>query len=177
MLKKTKQTAMLFALALALGASPMALATDGAIEVPVATAPEAAPASQPAADKKEGPASVKEAIESGKGVVANFKGGKYREAVAGIIVLVIFLWRRFAAKLVIGKVSTWWVGFITLLLGYLGSIPEALTMDPFSWWTFVWSGLLTGAESMAFYLMLGKKLLPKIFGDIPAKEEPKPAEG
>jgi len=102
-----------------------------------------------------------------QGIWGAFKGGKYREAIGGIIALLVFLWRRYLGKLIIGKLSSWWVGFVTVLLGFLGSIPEALAADPFSWVTFVWSGLLTSASAMLVWQMAGKKLLPKVFGETP----------
>jgi hypothetical protein len=134
---------------------------------------DAASATQPAAKvpvkvKPEEPEDVPEAVDDVKNIWADFKGGKYREAIAGIIVVLLFLWRRFAGKFILDKLSTWGVGLVAVILGYVGTIPEALTADPFNWKTFVWSGLLTSAEAMLFWQMLGKKILPKLW----PKEEP-----
>lgn len=122
--------------------------------------------------KKE-PTDIPSAVKTGKEIFSAFKGGKFREAIAGIIVLLLFLWRRFASKLIVGKLSPWWTGFVTMLLGYLGAIPEALAVEPWKWSTFIFTGLLTSAEAMLVWSMLGKKLLPKVFGDIPKKDEKK----
>lgn len=103
-------------------------------------------------------------IDQAKGIWSAFKGGKYREAIAGAITLLVFLWRRYFGRLIIGKLSPWWLGFVTVLLGYVATIPEALSTSPFSWWAFVWSGLLTSAQAMLMWQMVGKKVLPKVFG-------------
>jgi hypothetical protein len=129
----------------------------------------AAPATQPTTPKAGKPADepkdLGEALGKGKGVFQAFKGGKWREAIAGCLVLLLFLWRRFASKLVVGKLSPWWTGFLTVLLGYLSSIPEALSGGAWSWSTFILSGLLTSAEAMLMWQMIGKRLLPKVFGN------------
>ena len=117
------------------------------------------------------PKDVPEAIGASKSLWSAFKGGKWREAIAGCLVLLLFLWRRFASKLIIGKLNPWWVGFVTVLMGYLGSIPEALSSGAFAWSTFIWSGLLTSGEAMLLWQMAGKRLLPKIFGSSEKKEE------
>ena len=115
--------------------------------------------------------SVKTVIDDGKSIFADFGGGKYREAIAGLITLLIFGWRRFARGLVIGKLSPWWVGFVTVLLGFAGTIPEALATTPFVWTTFLWWAIATSSEAMLFWMTMGKKVLPKIFGKIAPKEE------
>jgi len=97
-------------------------------------------------------------------IYTSFKEGLYREGIAGCIVLLIFIWRRFVSQLVIGKLSPWWIGFVTVLLGYLGSIPAALQATPFEWGPFIWHGLIVSAEAMLCWQMLGKKLLPSLFG-------------
>jgi hypothetical protein len=139
---------------------------------------KAAPAEKKAEEPKKEDAKaakdvkdVPEAIGKAKAIWAAFKGGKYREAVAGIIVILMFLWRRFASKLIIGKLSPWWVGFVTVLLGYVGSIPEALAADAFKWSAFIWSGLITSAEAMLFWQLIAKKAFPKLLGAIEKKEE------
>jgi len=111
------------------------------------------------------PKDVPEAVATGTSVWTAFKGGKYREAIAGVLVLLLFLWRRFASKVIIGKLSTWQVGFVAVLLGFLGTIPEALATEPWNWKVFLWSGLATSGEAMLFWKTLGQKLLPKVFGE------------
>ena len=86
----------------------------------------------------------------------------------------MFGWRRLGQKFLLSKMSTWWQGFMVLLVGYIGTIPEALATEPFSWWTFVWSGLITSAEAMLMWQLLGKKILPKVFGE--EKKDPEEEE-
>lgn len=126
-----------------------------------------APAAKAAPDE---PKDVPEAVKTGSRIWAAFKDGKYREAIAGVILLLLFLWRRFASRFIIGKLSTWQVGFVAVLLGFLGTIPEALAVEPWNWKVFLLSGLATSGEAILFWKTLGQKLLPKVFGDIPQKE-------
>ena len=149
-------------------AAPDSGATEAAATAPTAASSAPSTASQPSKEPKD----ISEAVAEGKSVVSDFKGGKWREAIAGCITLLIFLWRRFASKLIIGKVSSWWVGLITVLVGYLGSIPQALSSGSFSWSTFIWTGLLTSAEAMLLWQMVGQTVLPKVFGDHKAEEKP-----
>lgn len=111
------------------------------------------------------PQTVDQTVAAGKQFYDAIRGHRWREAAAVGLMMLIFLWRRFAAKLIIGKLSPWAVGFLTVLLGYLATIPQALTAQGFSWPAFIWGGLLTSSEAMLAWQMVGKKLLPKIFGD------------
>jgi hypothetical protein len=115
---------------------------------------------------------LKAATSQGQSTFTAFKGGKYREAIAGLITLLLFVWRRFGSKILIGKMSPWWVAFTAALIGFLGTIPEGLTMVPFSWWTFLWNGFATSAESMAFWTLIGKPILPRILGQTPPAGPP-----
>lgn len=140
-----------------------------ATKTDVMPAAKAVPAKAAPAEPKD----VPEAVKTGKSIWTAFKGGKYREAIAGCILMLLFLWRRFASKFIIGKLSTWQVGFVAVLLGFLGTIPEALAMEPWNWKTFLWSGLATSGTAMVFWKTLGQKLLPKIFGETPVEEKQK----
>ena len=71
----------------------------------------------------------------------------------------------------IGKLGPWGVACATTLVAYLATIPEALAVSPWSWWTFLWSGLATTGESMVFWALIGKKVLPKVFGDQPSSRK------
>lgn len=99
-------------------------------------------------------------VEQVKSFWDAFKGGKYREGISGVIVLLMFLWREYAGKFIIGKLSTYQVGLVTVIIGFVGTIPEALTMEPFDWKVFVWSGLLTSAQAMLVWKTIGQKVLP-----------------
>lgn len=145
-------------------AAPDAAPPDKPAAAASATAPTKA-ASAPTVPTANTPKDVPEAVATGTSVWTAFKGGKYREAIAGVLVLLLFLWRRFASKVIIGKLSTWQVGFVAVLLGFLGTIPEALATEPWNWKVFLWSGLATSGEAMLFWKTLGQKLLPKVFGE------------
>jgi len=150
-------------------AAPDAAKPEVDAAVPAKAVPaKAAPATAPAkAETKAGePTDVPEAVKTGTSIWADFKDGKYREAIAGCILMLLFLWRRFASKFIIGKLSMWQVGFVAVLLGFAGTIPEALATEPWNWKTFVWSGLATSGEAMLFWKTLGQKVLPKIFGKL-----------
>jgi hypothetical protein len=108
----------------------------------------------------------KTVISDGKSVFHAFKDGKYRTAIAILISMIIFFWRRFLSAFIIKKLSPWWVGFVTVFLGFVGTLPSMLASPAFSWSNFIWSGLLTSAEAMLFWQMIGKKALPKVFGEL-----------
>jgi hypothetical protein len=124
----------------------------------------AAPSSQPSSTPSATPSIAQKSVDS---IWSAFRGGRYREAIAGAIVLLMFLWRRFGSKLLVGKLGDWGLTFVTALFGLLGSLPASLTASPFSWQAFVINALLTSGEAILFYQVLGKKLLPKVMGDIP----------
>lgn len=172
-----KARSLVVALMCLLMTSASYAAPDAAPAKPDTTVAAAKDAAAPAALTKKAalnaPGDVPEAVKTATSVWSAFKGGRYREAVAGILVVLLFLWRRFASKLIIGKLSTWQVGFVAVLFGFLGTIPEALAMQPWNWKLFLWSGLATSGEAMLFWKVLGQKLLPKVFGAVaPVKEEP-----
>jgi len=165
-------------LASSASAAPDAAPTKPDAAVVVKTDAKAVPASAPAtapAAKPTEPKDVPEAVKTAGSIWSAFKGGRFREAIAGVILILLFIWRRFGAKIIIGKLSTWQIGFVAVLLGFLGTIPEALAAEPWSWKTFLWSGLATSGEAMLFWKTLGQKLLPKIFGKMPTEVKKEPA--
>lgn len=109
---------------------------------------------------------VEGAAKKAKNTWLAFKGGKYREGIAGLIVLLVYFWRRYGSKLVIGRLSPWWVGFVTVLFGYIGTLPEMLAAESFNWVNFIWAGLITSGQAMLFWQTVGKKVLPKVFGEV-----------
>jgi hypothetical protein len=112
---------------------------------------------------------LKAATSQGQSTFTAFKGGKYREAIAGLITLLLFVWRRFGSKLLIGKMGGWGVAWTAAAMGLLATIPEALATVPFSWWTFAWNALATSAEAIAFWELAGRAILPKL---MPVKGPP-----
>lgn len=97
-------------------------------------------------------------VETSKSIFDGFKNGEYRIAISGIIVMLMFLWRKFLSGLLIGKLSGWWLGFVNALLALIGSVPEALMMEPFKWTTFLWATFITSAQAMFFWQMVLKKI-------------------
>lgn len=178
---KTKSLAVALPCLLFLAAGLAHAAPDAAPVKPDATAPAvtdaAAPASMPTKiAEPPAPTNVPEAVATGKSAWSAFKDGKLREGIAGVLVLLIFAWRRFAAKFVIGKLSTYQVGLVTAVVGLVATIPEALAMEPFDWKVFVWSGLLTSAQAMLAWKLVGQKVLPKVFGAPAGPEAPEAPE-
>jgi len=150
-------------------ASPVFAADATAAAVPaakVAPAAEAAPATQPAAPAAKAapapaakvvvPATVDQAVDTGKGLISDFSAKHIQAGVAGIICLFVFAWRRFLSGLLIGKIPSRFLPLVTLGVAFLAAIPQNLTVTPWSWKTFVWQGLITGAEAMSFWSVVVK---------------------
>lgn len=133
----------------------------GAIEAPVAD--------EPAVGE-----SIKDAIDQGGAAKESFMEGRSREGVAGLITLLIFLWRRFAKGFVIGKVSSYTVGWISAVVALLANLAAELTVAQFSWPTFLVNSLVTAGEAMVMWELIGQKVLPKIFGTGAPKTEGSP---
>ena len=81
----------------------------------------------------------------------------------------MFIWRRFASGLLIGKISAKHLGWFTAALGVLAAIPASLATEPWSWGKFFADALLISGPAVLFWTTLGKTLLPKVFGALPAK--------
>lgn len=139
-------------------------ANDAGAPVEEAAEVEAAPAATaPAAEVTIGD-SVKDAVGQGKSIKDSFMSGNKREGVAGAILLLIFLWRRFASKLLIGKMSSYQVGLLTAGIAFATNLAAELMAVQFNWYTFVINGAVTAGEAMLFWEIVGQKALPKIFG-------------
>jgi hypothetical protein len=135
-------------------------ATTAAPAAKVAPTTKAAPATQPAAPavkkvvlgaKLEVPVTVDQAVDTGKGIIGNFAAKHVQAGIAGIICLFVFAWRRFLSGLLIGKIPSKFLPLVTMGVAFLAAIPQSLTVTPWSWKTFVWQGLITGAEAMMFW--------------------------
>lgn len=96
----------------------------------------------------------------------SFKGHKYREGAATVILLLVFFLRRFSTWFQ-AKVPSKWLPLFVAGLAFVGSVPIALASEGFSWASFVWNGLICSAEATFFYSLLGKFILPKVFGEVP----------
>jgi len=108
--------------------------------------------------------SVLEATKQGRDAFAKFRDGNLREAMAGAITLLLFLWRRFASKLLVGRLNAWQTGLASAIIAFLAMLPVGLTDQKFAWGTFVIESLILSAESMFLWQMVGKKVLPAVFG-------------
>lgn len=152
------------------GASAGAVAPAPAAPAAPATQPAAKPAPAKPASVPVEPATAEEAI-SLVGVIGKlFKDGAYRPAVGAIITLLMFIWRRFASGLLIGKVPAKHLGWFTAALGVLAAIPASLATEPWSWGKFFADALLISGPAVLFWTTLGKTLLPKVFGALPEKK-------
>lgn len=116
--------------------------------------------------------SVIEATKQGKDVVSAFREGSLREAMAGAITLLLFLWRRFASKLLLGRLNAWQTGLVSAVVAFLAVLPVELSAAQFSWGNFVLQSLILSAESMFLWQMVGKQVLPKVFGTPVTKPVP-----
>jgi hypothetical protein len=141
-----------------------------------APAPAAAPApaSQPTKVVVTGVVKVAAAPEVNpvaqvSAIVAAFKSEHVRAGIAGILCLLVWVWRRFASKLLIGKIPNKWLPLVMAGVAFLAAIPTTLAATPWSWSAFLWQGLITGAEAMAFWSVLFKFVLPSV-PEAPAKE-------
>lgn len=133
----------------------------------VALEAHAQPASSPAAKRS---APVDEAappvVETVTGIVKMFKNHEVKAAIAACITLVVFLWRRFLGALVIKKIPTKHLAWVTALVGLVAALPAHLAVTPFVWWKFLLDGFLIGAEAALLWSTVGKHVLPKIFGAV-----------
>ena len=139
-----------------------AQAVDAAVTGEVA--PPSSDTEDPSTTQPSAGDAALEAVKQGKTAWTAFKGGNYREGIAIVLTLVVFLWRRFLGRLLMDKLSPWATGFVTVLLAFLATIPEALTADPFVLGEFIMSALITSGEAMLLWQIVGKKVLPKVFG-------------
>lgn len=147
-------------------------ADAGAGAVAPATQPAAAPTKPAAPATPAAPAAEPEdAVTLFKMVVTLFKDGAYRPAIGALITLLMFFWRRFLSGLLIGKIPTKHLGWFTAALGVLAAIPAALSTSPFDIWKFLLDALLISGPAVLFWTTLGKTVLPKLFGELPAKTE------
>jgi hypothetical protein len=100
-------------------------------------------------------------------IVKAAKEKNYRELVAGIMVLLVFAWRRFGSKFLLNKLPAKAMPFVTALIGLLTAAAGGLVASSFTWKGFLVDGLTLSAEAMLFWSTLGKFVLPKVFGEIP----------
>jgi hypothetical protein len=133
-------------------------------------APILVPASETVPEAELTGDSVAQAVKQGQSTWTAFRDNHIREGVAALITLLVFLWRRFLGRLLMDKLSPWTTGLVTVILGFLGTLPAALTTPEFVISGFIFQSLLTSAEAMLLWSMVGKKVLPAVFGASPAQQ-------
>lgn len=150
-----------------------ALITLGSVLVWAASPPEGAEVKKTEEAKKPETKKVTEEPEnvvSGvKMVVKLFKEHKWRPAIAALLTLIIFFWRRFIGKLLIAKIPAKYMAWVTAGIGLLATLPAHLMVEKFNIWTFLLDGFVTGAEAAILWSLVGKHLLPKVFGEVKAE--------
>jgi hypothetical protein len=78
--------------------------------------------------------------------------------VAVALLILVFLWRRFAFGFVMHRLSPGQVGALTVVLAFVGTLPDALTRGAFSWGEFVWGGLVSSGEAMLLWQLILKRI-------------------
>jgi hypothetical protein len=130
------------------------LAADAGADAVVVADAAAAPASAPTI-----PTTIEEGVDTVKKTVSWFRSHEFRAGIAGVLALLIGLWRK-TNKFFIAKVPKKALPWLTAGVAFLATIPFALTVEPWSWKTFVWEGLITGAGAMAWWSMVISNVLP-----------------
>jgi len=108
------------------------------------------------------PTTVDEAVDVVKSTVNWFETEHIRAGIAGIIALLVGIWRK-TNRLFIDKVPRKVLPFLVAGVAFLATVPVALSAPQWSWWGFFWRGLITSAEAMAFW-SLGVKAILSAFG-------------
>jgi hypothetical protein len=116
---------------------------------------KATPTSAPAV-----PATVDEAVSTFQGIVRSFSSEHVRAGIAGCICLLVFLWRRFGEKFLIGKIPSRFLPLLTAGVAFLAALPIAIMVTPWCWKAFVWQGLVTSAEAAFFWGLILKFIFP-----------------
>lgn len=106
------------------------------------------------------PASLDDAWGLSQYIFGAFKAGEPRLGVSALLMLFIYLWRRFGSRFLIGKLPSKYLPLLTLGVGYLASVPIELMKPDFSWSSFVLNGLLLSAPAMALWSTIFKFWLP-----------------
>jgi hypothetical protein len=103
-------------------------------------------------------------------LVQLFRSHEWRPAIALLLTILIYFWRRFD-KIIIAKIESKYIPWITALMGFLATLPSHLSVTPFVWANFILDGFVTGAESALLWSLVGKAVLPKVFGEVGTEEE------
>lgn len=142
-----------------------------------AKAPAAQPASVPASQKVEVPKDTAGAISTGQRVLYELQHKNWRHAAALLLMLLIFVWRRYGEKfLALRKVPDRYLGFVTAGVAVLYALGLALgTKGAFDWSAFAANAIITCGESFLYWEVGGKFALEKLLGETPAKKRRKAA--
>lgn len=124
---------------------------DGTVTVVDAAAK--APASAPAIPK-----TIEDGVKTVSQTVAWFQQEHWRAAIAGVIALLIGIWRRVDKK-IIAKVPRKALPFVAGGVALLAALPMALMIEPWTWKAFLLQGFVTSAEAIAWWSLLLKFIL------------------
>ena len=101
------------------------------------------------------PTEVKTQVKS---VFEAFKNGNMRAAIAGLLALLIWAWRKYFSTFIMNKLTDFQIGVLVALVGMLGTIPEALAATPFNWDAFLISAFVSSSEAMFFWQVVLKNI-------------------
>ena len=138
-------------------AAPAVAAAPAAPAAPAVAAVAAAPAAPAVAAAPAAPAvelSPEEVVALGKLVMEAAKGGNWGLALAGILMLLVWVLRKFVIKTLSPAAMPW----VAAIAGVVGAVAANVQAGE-SWSTAVMSGLMTGAAASGLYSLVGKKLL------------------
>ena len=151
-------------------AAPAAAAAEApkapvaAVEAPTVEAAPAAKAEAPAVAPAQD-LSPQEVVALGKTILDAAKGGNWGLAVAGILMLLVWVMRKFFLK----KIPSSYMPWVAAGVGVAGAIAANLQAGQ-AWGGALMSGLMAGAAASGLYSLIGKKFLGT--SSAPAKEEP-----
>lgn len=98
-----------------------------------------------------------------KEIFSSFRAGSYLPVISGVIVVILYAWRRWFSGLLLNKITNaWWLSFIPMVMALLASASTGLLVTPFDWRRFVVDTFVTGAQAIAIWQLLGKVVLSKV---------------
>ena len=108
-----------------------------------------------------------------KQVKEAFKSKQYRRGVGFLLTVLIFLWRRFLFGFVMHRLSSKAVGWVTIVVAFVATLPSQLLSSSFSWGDFIWDGLVASGEAMLLWQAVLKHIP---WFKVPEAAETKPSD-
>jgi len=112
----------------------------------------------PAKQGQEKTLSTTEVKSTTKSVFEAFKNGNMRTAVAGMLTLIIWVWRKYFSLFFIDKLTDFGIGILVAFISLLATIPEALAATPFNLGSFLISSFVSSSEAMFFWQVVLKNI-------------------